>query len=178
MHVRRPLLLLPQVCATCLVERPPRSKHDPSLGACVRRFDHFCPFLNNAVGEDNYPYFFGFLTFIVLAIGLHLIVAVPAMTNYCGASDATSDASSTANGGVAMMTIGGGGLLDDDTAVAGGGGGGGAGAERLLDGAMRNGGRIANYGARRPPVVGVVHGIAQVCVCVGVCREMCVEGSV
>lgn len=65
------------LCSTCLIEKPPRSKHDPTLGKCVRRFDHYCPYVANVVGQGNYLYFYLFLLFVVAAIGLHLLVVAP-----------------------------------------------------------------------------------------------------
>ncbi len=46
-----------KVCSTCGCVRPLRSKHDPFIGRCVQRFDHFCPLVINAVGEQNQGYF-------------------------------------------------------------------------------------------------------------------------
>ncbi|KAJ8598074.1 hypothetical protein CTAYLR_005567 [Chrysophaeum taylorii] len=65
------------LCSTCLIEKPPRSKHDPTLGKCVRRFDHFCPYVANVIGEQNYLYFYLFLVFVVLAIAFHLFLVIP-----------------------------------------------------------------------------------------------------
>ena len=42
-----------KLCSTCACVRPLRSKHDPLLGRCIRKFDHYCPLVWNAVGEDN-----------------------------------------------------------------------------------------------------------------------------
>lgn len=41
-------------CFTCLRPRPPRSKHSRTRTICVRRFDHECPWTNNAVGLRNH----------------------------------------------------------------------------------------------------------------------------
>jgi len=64
-------------CPTCLIQRPARAKHDPTLKRCVRRFDHYCPFVATVVGERNYRYFYAFLVFCVLAISLHLLLVLP-----------------------------------------------------------------------------------------------------
>lgn len=51
-----------RLCETCGIEKPARSKHDKSLGKCVAKFDHYCIWLHNAVGERNYRWFLMFLT--------------------------------------------------------------------------------------------------------------------
>lgn len=50
-----------RLCETCKLEKPARSKHDRSLGKCVAKFDHYCIWLHNAVGERNYRWFMLFL---------------------------------------------------------------------------------------------------------------------
>lgn len=49
------------ICTTCGTRKPARSKHCSYTGACVAKFDHYCPWINNAVGEYNYRYFHFFL---------------------------------------------------------------------------------------------------------------------
>lgn len=71
------------LCSTCLVERPLRSKHCPTCSRCVHRFDHHCPFVNTCVGRDNIGYFIGFTTFCTIAIGSHLLVALPYIYGLC-----------------------------------------------------------------------------------------------
>eukprot|EP00172_Hildenbrandia_rubra_P001331 Plantae.Rhodophyta-Hildenbrandia_rubra.ctg18715.p1 GENE.Plantae.Rhodophyta-Hildenbrandia_rubra.ctg18715~~Plantae.Rhodophyta-Hildenbrandia_rubra.ctg18715.p1 ORF type:complete len:529 (-),score=62.87 Plantae.Rhodophyta-Hildenbrandia_rubra.ctg18715:19-1605(-) len=41
-------------CYSCLAPRPPRSKHCRPLDRCVMRFDHWCPWMNNAIGANNH----------------------------------------------------------------------------------------------------------------------------
>ena len=62
-------------CPTCGVARPPRAKHDSISGKCVRRFDHYCPIVNNAVGEGNQRSFLAYVAvmFTGQAIYLHLM---------------------------------------------------------------------------------------------------------
>eukprot|EP01038_Epipyxis_sp_PR26KG_P007129 gene7129-9728_t len=61
LHDGRNPLTLPNVCHTCRVLRPLRSKHCKIKRRCVHKFDHFCPFVYNTLGRDNYKYFYGLL---------------------------------------------------------------------------------------------------------------------
>ena len=63
----------PAVCHTCHVRRPIRAKHDKITGKCIHRFDHFCPFVGNAVARDNYKYFVGLLMIHVVCYLLFMI---------------------------------------------------------------------------------------------------------
>ncbi|KAH7029506.1 DHHC palmitoyltransferase-domain-containing protein [Microdochium trichocladiopsis] len=46
-----------QVCKTCLLLKPARSKHCSVCKRCVARMDHHCVFINNCVGYANQHYF-------------------------------------------------------------------------------------------------------------------------
>ncbi|KAJ9175028.1 hypothetical protein P3X46_013615 [Hevea brasiliensis] len=50
-----------QLCPTCKIIRPVRSKHCPSCKRCVEQFDHHCPWISNCVGKRNKRDFFIFL---------------------------------------------------------------------------------------------------------------------
>ncbi|XP_016506745.1 putative protein S-acyltransferase 23 isoform X1 [Nicotiana tabacum] len=50
-----------QLCPTCKIIRPVRSKHCPTCNRCVEQFDHHCPWVSNCVGKRNKWDFFVFL---------------------------------------------------------------------------------------------------------------------
>jgi len=54
------------VCAPCQQRRPLRSKHVRQTGDCVAKFDHYCDWIGNAVGEKNHKPFMCFLFFVVV----------------------------------------------------------------------------------------------------------------
>jgi hypothetical protein len=51
-----------QVCPTAKIPKLARSKLDRMTQRHVPRFDHYCAWINNAVGEDNYRVFLIFVT--------------------------------------------------------------------------------------------------------------------
>jgi hypothetical protein len=51
-------LFLPgQMCSTCRLPKPPRSKHCSICGFCVAKADHHCVFINGCVGYGNQHWF-------------------------------------------------------------------------------------------------------------------------
>jgi len=48
----------PQLCHSCHIARPLRSKHCRVARRCVLMFDHHCPFVGNTIGLHNYKWFF------------------------------------------------------------------------------------------------------------------------
>ncbi|XP_010517465.1 PREDICTED: probable protein S-acyltransferase 23 isoform X2 [Camelina sativa] len=52
-----------QLCPTCKIIRPVRSKHCPTCKRCVEQFDHHCPWISNCVGKKNKR---DFLVFVIM----------------------------------------------------------------------------------------------------------------
>eukprot|EP00746_Dinoflagellata_sp_MGD_P008648 gnl/MRDRNA2_/MRDRNA2_117330_c0_seq1.p1 gnl/MRDRNA2_/MRDRNA2_117330_c0~~gnl/MRDRNA2_/MRDRNA2_117330_c0_seq1.p1 ORF type:complete len:299 (-),score=24.49 gnl/MRDRNA2_/MRDRNA2_117330_c0_seq1:99-995(-) len=72
----------PSFCNKCLIWRPERSHHCKSLGICVLRMDHFCPWIGNCVGFRNHKQFVLMNLYITLAslIGLFTLREPDAIT--------------------------------------------------------------------------------------------------
>ncbi|KAF3323779.1 putative protein S-acyltransferase 23 [Carex littledalei] len=72
-----------QLCPTCKIIRPIRSKHCPTCKHCVEQFDHHCPWISNCVGKRNKRDFFVFLCMgtttllIGAAVGIHRVWTEP-----------------------------------------------------------------------------------------------------
>jgi hypothetical protein len=65
-------------CETCNIARPFRAKHCPERGCsrCVSRFDHFCGFLDTAVGAGNEVPFMAFCFFAFMDCSLASVNSV------------------------------------------------------------------------------------------------------
>jgi palmitoyltransferase ZDHHC13/17 len=53
-----------ELCVTCKILRPIRSKHCIISNKCVDRYDHYSPLVSKPIGRRNYLFFLGFLVSI------------------------------------------------------------------------------------------------------------------
>lgn len=62
------------ICRTCQLAKPARSKHCSICKHCVAKHDHHCVWINNCVGQLNTRHFLAFLaaTNVLLSYGLYL----------------------------------------------------------------------------------------------------------
>jgi palmitoyltransferase ZDHHC13/17 len=64
-----------QLCVTCKIVRPLRAKHCAMSERCVEVFDHYCPWVGNAIGKRNRHTFLGFLWLELYALSVSLALA-------------------------------------------------------------------------------------------------------
>jgi len=57
------------ICTESMMKRPLRSKYDRFSKKLIAKFDHYCPWVNNAVGAGNHKFFVQYLLLLVLNLG-------------------------------------------------------------------------------------------------------------
>ncbi len=62
-----------RLCETCFCIRDFRTKHCRVSGVCVHDFDHYCPWIGNAVGRGNHRSFMAFVTTLMVSLGMMFI---------------------------------------------------------------------------------------------------------
>mmetsp|Transcript_8985 Transcript_8985/g.19267 ORF Transcript_8985/g.19267 Transcript_8985/m.19267 type:complete len:550 (+) Transcript_8985:348-1997(+) len=65
-----------QLCVSCRIVRPLRAKHCSVTDRCIEVFDHFCPWVGNAIGKGNRHYFIVFLWLELYAMVVSAVVGI------------------------------------------------------------------------------------------------------
>lgn len=76
-----------QLCVSCKLVRPLRAKHDAVTDRCIEVFDHFCPWVGNAIGKGNRHFFLVFLWLELYAMTASALLAVIRVRTYIHAPD-------------------------------------------------------------------------------------------
>lgn len=63
--------------------KPNRAHHDSVTGRCIVKFDHFCPWVNNAIGALNHKFFCLFLFYTALSCLISLFMLL-VRSMHCG----------------------------------------------------------------------------------------------
>ncbi len=74
-------LFVEKDCPTMGIRKLARSKYDRFTNRHVARFDHFCGFVDNAIGEENYRFF---LLFLLIHIGMCIYGTLVTYTLFWG----------------------------------------------------------------------------------------------
>ncbi|KAI6251254.1 Palmitoyltransferase pfa5 [Erysiphe necator] len=61
-------------CSLCANWKPDRAHHCSQTGRCIKKMDHFCPWVGGPVGESNFKFFIQFTTYGALYCTYVLIV--------------------------------------------------------------------------------------------------------
>jgi len=75
-------------CSRCKAFKPARAHHDSVTGRCVVKLDHFCPWVNNAVGVFNHKFFLLFVLYTFLQCTYSLLLVLSRFVLCAHAADA------------------------------------------------------------------------------------------
>ncbi|KAJ5182782.1 hypothetical protein N7492_000398, partial [Penicillium capsulatum] len=65
----------PPYCSTCCQFKTDRAHHCREVDRCVRKMDHFCPWVGGVVSETSFKFFIQFVVYTALFCAFALIVA-------------------------------------------------------------------------------------------------------
>ncbi|CAG8972723.1 hypothetical protein HYALB_00008638 [Hymenoscyphus albidus] len=62
-------------CVQCKNWKPDRTHHDRASGRCIKKMDHFCPWVGGPIGENNFKFFIQY-TFWTALYCLHILIVM------------------------------------------------------------------------------------------------------
>jgi hypothetical protein len=91
-------------CSRCKAFKPQRAHHDSVTGRCIVKLDHYCPWVNNAVGVFNHKFFLLFVLYTCLQCGYSLSLVLGRFVD-CAHADARRQEERWANNGRAARGV-------------------------------------------------------------------------
>lgn len=56
----------PRYCSVCDLDKYDRVHHCSEVNRCIKKFDHFCPWVGGPIGHSRYKFFFLFITYVAI----------------------------------------------------------------------------------------------------------------
>ncbi|OJD16699.1 hypothetical protein AJ78_03169 [Emergomyces pasteurianus Ep9510] len=72
----------PAWCSTCYQFKTDRAHHCREIGRCIRKMDHFCPWVGGVVSETSFKFFIQFLFYGLLFTTFNLVVLAIFVAEY------------------------------------------------------------------------------------------------
>ncbi|KKZ63713.1 hypothetical protein EMCG_02020 [[Emmonsia] crescens] len=72
----------PAWCSTCYQFKSDRAHHCREIGRCIRKMDHFCPWVGGVVSETSFKFFVQFLFYALLFTTFNLVVSAIFVAEY------------------------------------------------------------------------------------------------
>ncbi|KAB5547002.1 DHHC palmitoyltransferase-domain-containing protein [Coniochaeta sp. 2T2.1] len=67
---------LPRWCSSCRIWKPDRVHHSSEINRCVRKMDHYCPWVGGIISETSFKFFVQFVTYTAAFCVLCLVASV------------------------------------------------------------------------------------------------------
>lgn len=73
---------MPVWCSTCMIWKPDRTHHCREVDRCVRKMDHFCPWVGGVVSETSFNFFIQFTSWTAIFCIFNIIHLAVFMAEY------------------------------------------------------------------------------------------------
>lgn len=73
---------MPIWCSTCMIWKPDRAHHCREVDRCVRKMDHFCPWVGGVVSETSFNFFIQFTAWSLLFCIFNLVLLAVFVARY------------------------------------------------------------------------------------------------
>lgn len=72
----------PRYCSACRAWKPDRSHHSSEINRCVRKMDHYCPWVGGIISETSFKFFIQFTLYTSLYCAVCLVASVLCLSRH------------------------------------------------------------------------------------------------